>query len=73
MKVFYTPVINGEYDFRAQRRMKDRTDNEAYAIVQKVCGDAGVDRLDEFGSVKVFDIDPDGETRGYWTYQQDDL
>jgi hypothetical protein len=73
MKVFYTPAINGQYDFRAQRRMNDRTDSEAYAIVEQMLGESGTEALDRDGYVKVKDINPDGETKGYWTYQQDDL
>lgn len=73
MKVFYTPAINGQYDFKAQRRMNDRTDAEAYAIVEQMLGESGTIRLDQYGSVKVLDRNPDGEVKGYWTYQQDDL
>lgn len=71
MKVFYAPVIDGQ--FAANQRMKDRTDNEAYAIVEQMLGPEGTDTLDDHGYVKVLDRNPDGEIKGRWTYQQDDL
>lgn len=74
MKVFYTPAINGEYDFRAQRRLPDIEDNKAYAVVEELCGQEGLDQLDRDGSVKVIARRPDSlQVDGYWTYQQDDL
>lgn len=74
MKVFFTPAINGEYDFTAQRRMKDMPDNKAYAIVEELCGQVGLDDLDRDGYVKIIARQPDDlKVTGYWTYQQDDL
>lgn len=71
MKVFYSPVIDGQ--FAANQRMKDRTDNVAYAIVEQLLGQDGTDALDRDGYVKVLDRNPHGEIVGRWTYQQDDL
>jgi hypothetical protein len=73
MKVFYTPVINGEYDFKAQRRMEDQDDNRVYNMIKAVMGQEAIDRLDSIGSVKMLTRDNDNKITGYFTYQQDDL
>lgn len=73
MKVFYTPVINGEYSFTAQKRLADVEDNEAYRTVNRLTGEAGMELLDSLGYVKVLDKNHEGKVNGYWTYQQDDL
>jgi hypothetical protein len=73
MKVFYTPVINGEYAFTAQRRMEDQADNSVYTMIKAVLGQDGVDALDDKGYVKLFTRDNDNKVTGYFTYQQDDL
>jgi hypothetical protein len=73
MKVFYTPVINGEYDFKAQRRMEDQDDNRVYRMLQAVIGDSAIDELSDRGYTKMLTKDNDGKITGYFTYQQDDL
>jgi hypothetical protein len=73
MKVFYTPVINGEYDFKAQRRMEDQDDNRVYNMIKAVMGQEAIDRLDSIGSVKMLTRDNENKITGYFTYQQDDL
>lgn len=73
MKVFYTPAINGEYDFKAQRRLEDQDDNRVYNMIKAVMGQDGVDRLDSIGSVKMLTRDNENKITGYFTYQQDDL
>lgn len=73
MKVFFTPAIDGTYRVDLQKRLEDQPDAVAYATVQKMVGDYGVNRLDEIGSVKVPTTLPNGKVTGYFTYQQDDL
>lgn len=73
MKVFYTPAIDGEYRTDLQKRLEDMNDNVAYATVEKLTGEDGVDHLADYGYVKVLDRDSDGTVKGVWTYQQQDL
>jgi len=73
MKVFYTPVINGEYAELAKRRVADIPDAEAYKTVERLTGQTGVDELDSRGWTKIKASAFDANQSGYFTYQQDEL
>lgn len=73
MKVFYTPVKNGQYDELSKRRLADVPDNTAYASVLAYGGQSAVDELDERGWTKIKASAFDANQSGYFTYQQDDL
>lgn len=73
MKLFYTPVINGEYAEHAKRKMADVPDSYAYETVERLGGQEAIDKLNDIGWVKLKDMNVMGNNIGYWTYQQDEL